>query len=142
MADISSLLAHNSTANLANSTVSGATLQLNSVLVVNEKSGTQQVYWAQDTPDFVTSASQIAYSDNLWNYSVSGFLSNGTVASSNGGYVISYSQAGLTQYYYGLELLQLVVRLPPRPRSRNQRDGRTRTWSRRSDGSASPQERL
>ena len=104
VADISSLFAHNSTANLANSTVSGATLQLNSVLVVNEKGGNQQVYWAQDTPDFVTSASQVAYSDNLWNYSVSGFLSNGTLSSSNGGYVSSYSQAGLVQYYYGLEL--------------------------------------
>ena len=47
VADISSLLAQNSTAPLANSTVSGATLQLNSVLVVNEKGGAQQVYWAR-----------------------------------------------------------------------------------------------
>jgi Thermopsin len=112
VADISSLLAQNSTANLANSTVSGATLQLNSVLVVNEKNGTQQVYWAQNTPDFVTSASQVAYGDNLWNYSVSGFLSNTTITSSNGGYVFSSSQSGLTQYYYAVELSNSSYALP------------------------------
>lgn len=104
VADISSLLAQNSTASLANSTVSGATLQLNSVLVVNEKGGSQQVYWAQDTPDFVTSALQVAYGDNVWNYSVSGFLSNATITSSSGGSAYSYSQSGQMQYYYGIGL--------------------------------------
>jgi thermopsin len=112
VADISSLMAHNSTAQLANSTVSGATLQLNSVLVVNEKGGNQQVYWAQNTPDFVTSASQVAYGDNVWNYSVSGFLSNATITSSNGGLAYSYSQSGQTQYYYGLELSNSTYALP------------------------------
>jgi thermopsin len=112
VADISSLLAQNSTAALANSTVSGATLQLNSVLVVKEKGGSQQVYWAQNTPDFVTSASQVADADNLWNYSVSGFLSNATITSSNGGLAYSYSQGGQTQYYYGLELSNSTYALP------------------------------
>lgn len=112
VADIASLLAHNATANLANSTVSGATLQLNSVLVVNEKGGAQQVYWAQNTPDFVTSASRVAYGDNLWNYSVSGFLSNATITSSNGGLTYAYSQSGQTQYYYGVELGNNSYSLP------------------------------
>jgi len=112
VADIYSLLAHNSTADLANSTVSGATLQLNSVLVVNEEGGTQQVYWAQNTPDLVTSASQVAYGDNVWNYSVSGFLSNATITSSNGGYAYSFSQSGATQYNYALELSNSSYALP------------------------------
>jgi thermopsin len=112
VADIASLLAHNATADLANSTVSGATLQLNSVLVVNEKGGAQQVYWAQNTPDFVTGASHIAYGDNLWNYSVSGFLSNVTITSSEGGLTYSYSQSGQTQYYYGVELGNSSYSLP------------------------------
>jgi thermopsin len=100
VADISSLLAHNSTASLANSTVSGATLQLNSVLVVNEANGTQQVYWVQNTPDFVTSALQVSDVDNVWNYSVSGFLSNTTITSTMGGYAYTYVQNNETQYFY------------------------------------------
>lgn len=112
VADISSLLAQNATADLANSTVSGATLQLNSVLVVNEKGGSQQVYWVQDTPDFVTSALQVAYVDNVWNYSASGFLSNATITSSNGGLAYSYPQSGMTQYYYGLGLSNSSYALP------------------------------
>jgi thermopsin len=112
VADISSLLAQNSSAQLANSTVSGATLQLNSVLVVNEKGGDQQVYWVQDTPDFVTSALQVSFGDNLWNYSVSGFLSNSTITSSNGGLAYSYSESGEAQYYYGLGLSNSSYALP------------------------------
>lgn len=112
VADISALLAHNSTASKANSTVSGATLQLNSVLVVNEKNGSQQVYWVQNTPDFVTSASQVANGDNLWNYSVSGFLSNSTVTSTKGGAVYSYLQDNVTQYYYAEETSNATYALP------------------------------
>jgi len=100
VAGISSLLAHNSTAYLANCTVSGTTLQLNSVLVVNEQNGTQQVYWVQNTPDFVTSAHQVANVDNIWNYSASGFLSNTTITSQAGGLAYSYEQYGFTQYFY------------------------------------------
>ncbi len=100
VADISSLLAHNSTASLTNSTVSGTTLQLNTVLVVNEQNGTQQVYWVQNTPDFVTSAYQVSDVSNVWNYSVSGFLSNTTITSTMGGYAYSFVQNGFTQYFY------------------------------------------
>src|SRR5208283_1478661 len=100
VAEISSLLAHNSTASWTNSTVSGTTLQLNTVLVVNELNGTQQVYWVQNTPDFVTSAYQVSDVSNVWNYSVSGFLSNTTITSSMGGYAYSFVQNGYTQYFY------------------------------------------
>jgi thermopsin len=100
VADITSLLAHNSTASLADSEVSGSTLQLNTVLVVNEQNGTQQVYWVQDTPDFVTSAMQVANVDNVWNYSISGFLGNTTITSSMGGFAYSYQQYNATQYFY------------------------------------------
>lgn len=112
VADISSILAHNSTADLANSTVSGTTLQLNTVIVVNEKGGAQQVYWAQDTPDFVTSASQVSYADNVWNSSLSGYLSNSTITSSNGGLAYLDSQGGALQYYYSNGLSNSTYALP------------------------------
>ena len=46
-ADISSISAYNSTAGLTNSSVSGATLQLNSVLVVQDRDGSRRAYWSR-----------------------------------------------------------------------------------------------
>jgi len=101
VASISSISAYNSTAESAGQNPSGATLQLNSVLVVDEKGGSTQVYWCQNTPDFVTSASDVALSDNVWNYSASGFLSNDSITSEGGGgYVSTFQQNGTTEYYY------------------------------------------
>ena len=101
VASISSISAYNSTAESAGQNPSGATLQLNSVLVVDEKGGGTQVYWCQNTPDFVTSASEVALSDNVWNYSASGFLSNDSITSEGGGgYVSTFQQNGTTEYYY------------------------------------------
>jgi thermopsin len=100
-ASISSIDAYNSTAESVGANPSGATLQLNSVLVVDEKGGGSQAYWCQNTPDFVTSASQLALADNVWNYSASGFLSNDSVTSEGGGgYVSTFQQNGTTEYYY------------------------------------------
>jgi hypothetical protein len=100
LASISSLEALNSSAGSVGANPSGATLQLNSMLVVDEGSGSQ-VYWCQNTPDFVTSASQISFSDNVWNASVSGFLSNDSITSQGGGgYVSTYDQKGTVQYFY------------------------------------------
>jgi len=71
---------------------SGATLQLNAMLVVND-SGTQsqKVYWVQNVPDFVTAASQVSFGDEIWNNTdTTGFLSNQTITSTNfanGGFV-------------------------------------------------------
>ena len=101
VASISSISAYNSTAESAGQNPSGATLQLNSVLVVEENGSGTQVYWCQNTPDFVTSASEVAFSDNVWNYSASGFLSNDSITSEGGGgYVSTVQQNGTTQYYY------------------------------------------
>jgi thermopsin len=101
VASVSSINAYNSTAESAGENPSGATLQLNSVLVVDEKGGGTQAYWCQNTPDFVTSASQVALADNVWNYSASGFLSNDSITSEGGGgYVSTFLQNGTTEYYY------------------------------------------
>jgi Thermopsin len=101
VASISSINAYNSTADSVGENPSGATLQLNSVLVVDEKGGGTQAYWCQNTPDFVTSASQVALADNVWNYSASGFLSNDSITSEGGGgYVSTFQQNGTTEYYY------------------------------------------
>ena len=99
-ANISSILAYNASAASVNDTTSGATLQLNAVLVAQGENGTQQVYWIQDTPDFVTSASQVSYNDNAWNNSdLNGFLSNQTMTSPNGPSVFPSGQ-NESQYYY------------------------------------------
>jgi thermopsin len=101
VASISSINAYNSTAESVGQNPSGATLQLNSVLVVDEKGGGTQTYWCQNTPDFVTSVSQLALSDNVWNYSTSGYLSNDSITSEGGGgYVSTFQQNGMTDYYY------------------------------------------
>ncbi len=102
-AGISSMEAYNSSAGESGSNISGATLQLNAVLVVQENGGTQQAYWCQNTPDFVTAANQVSLADNVWNFSVSGFLSNNTI-SSQGRLGFAYSDnggpGGSTEYYY------------------------------------------
>jgi len=101
VASISSINAYNSTAESVGENPSGVTLQLNSVLVVDEKGGGTQAYWCQNTPDFVTSASQVALADNVWNYSASGLLSNDSITSEGGGgYVSTFQQNGTTEYYY------------------------------------------
>jgi len=113
VASISSINAYNSTAESVGENPSGATLQLNSVLVVDEKGGETQAYWCQNTPDFVTSASQVALADNVWNYSVSGFLSNESITSEGGGgYVSTFQQNGSTEYYYAYEESNSSYSLP------------------------------
>ena len=99
IADIASMQAYNASASFYNDTLSGATLQLNSILVVNELGGNQQVYWTQDTPDFVTSASVVSWADNIWNGSVSGFMSNSTISSPDGGYAYPANPG----YYYSFQ---------------------------------------
>ncbi len=72
--------------------ITGATLQLNTLLVVNDNNGAnQKVYWVQNVPDFETGPSQVSFGDEIWNWTdQSGFLSNQTITSSNfqnGGFV-------------------------------------------------------
>lgn len=112
VANITSMSAYNATAGLAQSNISGATLQLNSVLLVNETGGNQQSYWIQNTPDFVTSATQVAFADNLWNFSVSGYLDNNTVTSADGGAAYTYPNGATTGYYYSYEGFNMTYTLP------------------------------
>jgi thermopsin len=113
-ASVSSLGAYNSSAWSVQSHVSGAGLQLNSELVVNGAGDGSQVYWCQNTPDFVTSASQLELADNIWNLSSSvGLMANSSITSEGGGgYVYSYQQGGTTQYYYDHEGLNSTYSLP------------------------------
>ncbi|MHB8567090.1 MAG: thermopsin family protease [Nitrososphaerales archaeon] len=100
-ANISSILAYNATAASVNDSLSGATLQLNSMLVVTDMSGAQKIYWAQNTPDFVTNNSVIAYGDNVWNNTDSSYsLNNATIVSQSGGYVLLSNNSGQIEDYY------------------------------------------
>jgi thermopsin len=112
VADISSLQAYNGSAARYGDAVSGAALQLNSMLVVNEEGGRQQDYWVQDAPGFVTAASTVSWTDDVWNASVSGFLSNTTITSTDGGNVHTSSSGPSTGYYYSYQSSNTTYRLP------------------------------
>jgi Thermopsin len=105
VAGISAIQALNTTAEeLAQVPQTSLSLQLNSVLVVNEAGGDSQVYWIQNTPVLNTATTQLQMSDNIWNFSRSGFLSSSTITSQGGlGLVYSYRQDGVKQYYYDYE---------------------------------------
>ena len=99
--------------------VTGATLQLNALLVVTDNgSSAQKVYWAQNVPDFVTAASQVSIGDEIWNNTdLTGYMSNQTVTSpnfQNGGFVYP-SGAGNSsgsQYLYAYSLNNASYNLP------------------------------
>jgi thermopsin len=104
-ANISSIQAYNSSAPTLSDTVSGATLQLNAELVAIGQNGSEQDYWVQNSPDFVTSVDQVSYNDNVWNNTdINGLLSNSSVTSPNGPSVFSTGSndsQGLYYYAYG-----------------------------------------
>jgi len=110
VASVGALDAYNASAAADSSNISGATIQLNSILVVNESGGQQQVYWTQNTPDFVTATSQVAYGDNLWNFSVSGDETNSTITSPDGGYVSP--NTGSNGDYYSQEISNSTYAFP------------------------------
>ena len=113
LASITSIRAYNASAGSVGANPSGATIQLNSMLVVDEGGAGSQVYWCQNTPDFVTATSQIAMADNVWNSSASGFLSNDSITSQGGGgYVSTFQQYGGTQYYYAYDETNATYSLP------------------------------
>jgi len=97
LANVSSLLANNPDAGDYDSNVAGATLQLNTYLIVNDSDGGQQVYWIQNTPDFSTSLNLVSIGDDLWNYTeANSYFTNQTATSTNPeGGVFS----GSTDYY-------------------------------------------
>ncbi len=105
VANVSSIQAYNSSAPTVSDTVSGATLQLNAELVALGENGSEQDYWVQNSPDFVTSVHEISYNDNVWNNTdLNGLLSNSTVTSPNGNSVFptgDNTSQGLYYYAYG-----------------------------------------
>jgi thermopsin len=118
-ANISAIRAYNASASKYNDTVSGATLQLNSMLVVYDENRSSTlpplVYWVQNTPDFVTDVNAISFGDNVWNNTdPTGFLSNSTITSDNGNFVYSIgsSNGATSQYYYGFGTLNYTYSLP------------------------------
>ena len=84
VADISAVAAFNSTASASQNSVSGMSLQLNSMLAVQQADGSEQTYWCQDIPVFVTANAVVAPVDNIWNASVNGLLANGSITSQGG----------------------------------------------------------
>ena len=99
VANISSIQAYNATAvQCCNADPSGASLQLNSMLVVNDVSGAQYTYWTQDVMDFVTANSKISYVDNIFNMTGDNAdFTNNTISSRN-----ALSNGGVTGGVYGI----------------------------------------
>lgn len=115
VAAISAMRAFNASGESVGANPSGVTLQLNSELVVSGPSGQSQVYWCQNTPDFVTATGNVAMADNVWNFSTTGFLSNSSITSEGGGgSVATFNQNGMTQYYYSYEGTNSTYLLPLR----------------------------
>lgn len=116
VANISSFLVNNPDAAEYGDNVAGATLQLNSNLVVNENNGAQDIYWVQNTPDFVTSNSVMALTDNIWNNTdLTGILSNQSITSTNfanGGAVYVSTSGGTTSYAYLYNENNVTYKLP------------------------------
>jgi thermopsin len=86
LANISAMQVYTPNASQYGVTVTGATLQLNSELVVNNsgEGTTQNVYWVQNVPDFETGPSQVSFGDEIWNWTdLTGYLSNQSVISTN-----------------------------------------------------------
>jgi hypothetical protein len=116
VANITSFLANNPNATQYGDNVAGATLQLNTNLVVNETNGAQDTYWIQNTPDFVTSANVVSLTDNIWNSTdLVGYLSNQSITSTNyanGGAVYTSVFQGQTSYAYLFNENNLTYNLP------------------------------
>ena len=96
-ANISSLYAYSSSQSLQSHSVS---LQLNGVLLVENKDNSTFTYWIQDTAEINTQTRTIYFVDNVWNESVyapeSFTLTNKSITGN--GYV-SYSNSSSQAYY-------------------------------------------
>ena len=106
VANISSLQVNTPNANQYGVSVTGATLQLNTELVINDNNaGTnQKVYWVQNVPDFETGVPQVSFGDEIWNWTdLAGYLSNQSVTSTNfqnGGAVYRAGNGNSGPYVY------------------------------------------
>ncbi|WP_168064918.1 thermopsin family protease [Sulfolobus sp. S-194] len=63
--NISSILAYNGSQSIVPQY--GASLQLNAVLVINNKDNTSQILWTQNVISFITNDSAMNYCINIWN---------------------------------------------------------------------------
>jgi len=82
---------------------SGASLQLNAVVVVELVNGQYQYYWVQDVVQFVTGSNEFYVVDNVWNYtsptptlSNQSIVGNGAVYNSSGGLYYGYATSSST----------------------------------------------
>ncbi|MGA2875782.1 MAG: thermopsin family protease [Nitrososphaerales archaeon] len=104
VANISSMQVYTRDASQYGVTVTGATLQLNAELVINDNNAGAKVYWVQNVPDFETGPSQVSFGDEIWNWTdLAGYLSNQTVTSTNlnnGGAVYPAGQGNGGPYVY------------------------------------------
>jgi len=114
VANISSFSVNTANASKYGDSVTGATLQLNAMLVVQDSSSPQKVYWVQEVPDFTTGASQVSFGDEIWNFTdLTGFLSNETITSTNfqnGGFV--YPPVNGSTYVYSYSANNVTYNLP------------------------------
>ena len=117
VANISSMQVYTPNANQYGVSITGATLQLNSLLVVSDNSSSnQKVYWVQNVPDFQTGTSLVSFGDEIWNWTdLTGFLSNQTVTSTNlqnGGVVYPTGPQNSGPYVYNYNGNNETYRLP------------------------------
>ncbi len=98
-------------------TLTGATLQLNTLLVVNDNNSSEaQVYWVQGVPDFETGPSVVSFGDEIWNNTNTlGFLSNQSITSTNfnnGGAVYPTGNGNTGPYVYSYSSNNFTYSLP------------------------------
>ena len=93
--NITSLIAYNGTQDLVPKY--GASLQLNSVLVINNNDNTSQILWTQNVVSFITNVSAVNFCVNIWNmtYPSASILNssvegNGRLVNSSGQYFYAY----------------------------------------------------
>ncbi len=108
VANVSSVQVDTPNAQSYGVSVTGFSLQLNAMLVVNDGTGAAKVYWVQNVPELLTGPSTAAFGDQIWNVtSPSAVLTNQTITSTNfrdGGYVYTTGRSrfssGQTLYAY------------------------------------------
>ncbi|QIW23525.1 hypothetical protein EWF20_04710 [Sulfolobus sp. S-194] len=89
----------------------GASLQLNTVLQVNTKYGSQQ-YWLQNVIEFITNTSQYYYEDNVWNFTSSTSVLNTTSVIGEGSIYSTFVGITLNDYYaYDTQFYKLTYPL-------------------------------
>ena len=81
-----------------------ASLQLNSILVIEHSDGSTFSYWPQNVPSFYTTCSVVQYDNDVLNMTGDGaYLTNDTITSSNGGFTAVDNNSGIIQDYYGIQ---------------------------------------